>query len=54
VCPGETVDAEIRLLLPHHFEKMLFEEIQFEIKEGPKIPGTGTVLEITNKDLVKP
>jgi elongation factor Tu len=53
VYPGDPVDAEIRLLSPHFFEKMLFEGIQFEILEGPKLLGTGTVLEITNKNLLK-
>lgn len=51
VFPGETVNAEIRMLSPNFFENYLFVGQHFEIGEGSKVVGHGEVLEIINSKL---
>ncbi|SFB85762.1 hypothetical protein [Kaistella jeonii] len=53
VCPGENVKAEITLLFPEIFENKLFEGLEFKFIEGPKLIGTGKILQINNKILIK-
>ena len=53
VCPGENINAEITMPSPQFFENKLFEGLQFKFCEGAKIIGTGTILKIVNKKLIK-
>lgn len=53
VCPGETVEAEITMLSPQFFEKRLYEGLEFKFIEGSKTIGTGEILKINNKNLIK-
>ena len=52
-CPGETVQAEITMLSPQFFEKKLYKGLKFKFIEGSKTIGTGKILKITNKNLIK-
>jgi translation elongation factor EF-Tu-like GTPase len=51
VYPGETVEAAIKMASPHIFRKALCKAMTFELGEGPRIIGTGEILEIINEDL---
>jgi hypothetical protein len=51
VFPGETVEAEIRLLSPEIFYGKLKYNIKFEFREGDKVIGTGKIKHILNKKL---
>lgn len=53
VFPGDTVSAEITILAKKHFANKLEIGMHFTFSEGPKVIGTGTILEITNLTLVK-
>ncbi len=53
VYPGETVEAEIRIVSVEFFENSLQEGMIFEFGEGPTIIGTGTIKEVINKKLQK-
>ena len=49
--PGETIDAEVTILSPHLFLRMLYVGQYFEFREGAKIVATGKINRIINKDL---
>jgi translation elongation factor EF-Tu-like GTPase len=48
VFPGESVKAEIKITATEYFKGQLFENLEFEFREGSKIIGTGKILEIVN------
>lgn len=48
VFPGETVKAEIKILSVEYFKGQLYENLEFDFREGPNIIGTGKILEIVN------
>lgn len=51
VFPGETVEAEIKILSVDHFANRLTEKMQFEFREGETIIGTGVIKHIINNKL---
>jgi elongation factor Tu len=53
VYPGDTVTAEIILLLPEICKNRLEIGAEFEFREGLRVIGTGKITEILNKDLIK-
>lgn len=53
VFPGDTVDAEIKILSVDHFANRLTEKMQFELREGVTIIGTGLIKQIINNKLKK-
>lgn len=48
VFPGESVKAEIKINSPEYFKGQLFEDLEFDFREGQNIVGTGKILEILN------
>lgn len=53
VFPGDTVEAEIKILSVEHFANRLTEKIQFEFREGATVIGTGIIKRIINDKLKK-
>lgn len=53
VFPGETINAEIRILAVDHFTGKLMEGMEFEFREGATIIGIGKVNRIINDALKK-
>ncbi len=53
IYPGETIDAEIRILSVEYFKHKLEVGMSFEVREGLKITGTGIIKEIINAELKK-
>ena len=51
VYPGETVLAEITILLPQFFENQIEIGMEFDFREGATIIGTGIIIEILNETL---
>ncbi|WP_298549293.1 hypothetical protein [uncultured Aquimarina sp.] len=51
VYPGEIVIAEITVLSPQLFEGKLEIGMEFEFREGPRVIGTGKIMEVANKTL---
>lgn len=51
VMPGESVDAEIKILGVEHFAGSLYEGLVFDFKEGERIIGTGKITSILNEKL---
>ena len=51
VFPGDTVNAEIKLLSVEHFEAKLKVGMKFDFREGPTIVGTGKIKHIINDKL---
>jgi hypothetical protein len=51
VMPGETVDAEIKVVSIDHFAPRLHVGLTFEFMEGNRIIGTGTIKYIVNDEL---
>ena len=49
--PGDTVKAEITMLSPRIFKGRLLEGMVFEFREGARVIGTGTLIEILNGEL---
>ena len=54
VFPGESVKVELALMAPITFKHQLSIGQEFEVREGARIVGRGEILEILNKDLLKP
>ncbi|HSZ31966.1 MAG TPA: hypothetical protein VK772_01575 [Puia sp.] len=52
VHPGDVVKASIKTLSPHFFEHSLKEGLEFEIREGATIVGTGIIEKILNPYLL--
>ena len=48
VFPGESVKAEIKINATEYFKGQLFEDLEFDFREGQNIIGTGKILEIVN------
>jgi translation elongation factor EF-Tu-like GTPase len=48
VFPGESVKAEIKIIGTEYFKGQLFEDLEFDFREGPNIIGTGKIFEIVN------
>jgi hypothetical protein len=48
VFPGESVKAEIKIIATEYLKGQLFEDLEFDFREGPNIIGTGKILEIVN------
>ncbi len=53
VFPGDTVEAEIKILSVDHFANRLTEKMQFEFREGATVIGTGIIKQIINDKLKK-
>ena len=53
VFPGDTVEAEIKILSVEHFANRLTEKMQFEFREGATVIGTGIIKRIINDKLKK-
>lgn len=53
VCPGEKVDAKIKILSPDYFADCLTEGMNFEFREGSTLIGTGQIKYIVNDKLEK-
>jgi translation elongation factor EF-Tu-like GTPase len=51
VFPGDTVEAEVKMLSPKFFTNTLTEGIEFEIREGPTVIGVGKIKHIINEEL---
>jgi len=51
--PGETVRALIAFAAPEAQIGRLYEGLKFKITEGDKIVGTGNIIKIMRKDLIK-
>lgn len=51
VMPGETVDAEIKIVGVDYFASKLYVGLTFDFMEGDKIIGSGTIKEIVNDQL---
>ena len=52
VHPGESEKASVKILSPHFFERSLKEGVEFEIREGTTIVGTGVIENILNPNLL--
>lgn len=52
VYPGDTVEAEIRILSVDFFAGKLKEKMNFEFREGSRIIGTGQIKHIINDKLI--
>lgn len=48
VFPGESVKAEIKIIGTEYFKGQLFEDLEFDFREGANIIGTGKILKIVN------
>lgn len=53
VFPGDTVDAEIKIIAVDYFAGKLSEKMKFEFREGSVIIGTGQIKHILNPRLKK-
>lgn len=53
VFPGETVDAEVRIIAVEYFASKLTEGMEFEFREGATVIGTGKIKSIINDKLKK-
>ncbi|WP_316838946.1 hypothetical protein [Pedobacter gandavensis] len=53
VFPGETVDAEVRIIADDYFASKLIEGMEFEFREGATVIGTGKIKTIVNDKLKK-
>jgi translation elongation factor EF-Tu-like GTPase len=53
VNPGESVDAEITILSTSIFENYLYAGLKFHFAEGPRIIGTGEILQVLDNELIK-
>jgi len=53
VLPGDTVEAEIRIIAVDYFAHRLSEGMLFEFGEGSTIIGTGEIIQIVNQRLKK-
>jgi hypothetical protein len=53
VFPGDTVEAEIKILSVDHFANKLTEKMMFEFREGATVIGTGIIKHIINDKLKK-
>ncbi|WP_153800356.1 hypothetical protein [Foetidibacter luteolus] len=51
VFPGDTVEAEIKMLSVEHFAGRLKEKMKFEFREGSRAIGTGQIKHILNSKL---
>lgn len=53
VFPGDNVEAKIKILSPELFQNMLYQNLNFEMREGAKIVATGKITRIINENLQK-
>ncbi|UFK97754.1 hypothetical protein [Kaistella faecalis] len=53
VFPGDNVEAKIKILSPELFQNMLYENLDFEMREGAKIVAIGKITKIINENLQK-
>ncbi len=53
VFPGDTVEAEIKILSVEHFANKLTEKMKFEFREGATVIGKGIIKHIINGKLKK-
>ncbi len=53
VHPGETIEAEIRILAVSYFANSLFDGLEFEFNEGSRNVGTGKIIQVLNEKLKK-
>ena len=51
VYPGESVKAEIKIIASEYFKGKLYEDLEFDFREGQHVIGTGKILEIINPNL---
>lgn len=48
VFPGESAKAAITIIAVDYFKGRLYENLEFDFREGPNIIGTGKIIEIIN------
>jgi translation elongation factor EF-Tu-like GTPase len=53
VFPGDTVDAEIKIIAVEYFQNKLTEGMEFKFMEGPITIGAGKIEQILNARLKK-
>jgi translation elongation factor EF-Tu-like GTPase len=53
VFPGENVKAEITIIATKYFIGQLYENLEFDFREGRHNIGTGKIIEIINNNLKK-
>jgi translation elongation factor EF-Tu-like GTPase len=53
VFPGDTVEAEIKIISVDFFANKLSENMEFEFREGATVIGTGRIKQINNEKLKK-
>ncbi|PRD46153.1 EF-Tu C-terminal domain-related protein [Sphingobacterium haloxyli] len=51
VYPGDTVEAEIKIIAIEHFAGLLNDKMKFDFREGSRIIGTGQIKHIINNQL---
>ncbi len=51
VYPGDIVEAEIKIISVDYFAGQLKEKMNFDIREGSKVIGTGQIKHILNDKL---
>ena len=51
VFPGESINAEIRILSKDQFKNLLYNNLGFQLYEGDKIVAKGQIIEVHNEDL---
>ncbi|RYD55656.1 MAG: hypothetical protein EOP56_15165 [Sphingobacteriales bacterium] len=54
VYPGDSVEAEIKIIAAEYFNGQLKEKMKFDFREGSRIIGTGQIKHIVNKELKQP
>ena len=52
VMPGETIEAEIRILSVDFLKYQLYENLEFDFREGNRIIGTGKIIKVINPILI--
>ncbi len=53
VFPGDTIEAEVKIISVDHFANKLVEKMKFEFREGATVIGTGIIKHIINNRLKK-
>lgn len=53
VYPGETINAKIKIHAVEYFAHALYENLEFEFREGPRVIGHGIIKQIINDKLEK-
>ena len=51
VFPGDTVEADIRIIYVEHYAGQLNDKMKFDFRESSRIFGTGQIMHIVNAKL---